>query len=710
MQQGPQQAINVGLMHAAPLRVVLEDEKREAQETQAQPLVSGLQGHIRKCWTDARTAKQQLVEPRMIQNMRARRGEYDPDKLAQIREHGGAETFAGMTSVKCRAAGSWLRDILMTTSADRPWVLKPMSVPELSPDINDKIVAAAAQQIAKAMNNGLPLDPADEILLVEALRDQTMEKLKQEARVKADRMADKMESQLIIGGFLDAMDAFIDDITTFPSAILKGPIVRKKKQLKWVPDPKNPGKYTADVGDVLALEWERVSPFDVYPSPAAESIDDGYLIQKHRMSREELTQLIGVDGYDDASIYSVLDDYGRDGLREWLTNDIAIFDAEGKSTTQIATNTDGLIDALEFWGSVQGKRLIEWGMTKEDIPDPTKEYHINAWLIGQYVIKAVLNYDPLHRKPYYKASYEDVPGNFWGNSVCDLVRDPQLVVNAAVRAIVNNMGIASGPQVTVNLDRIAPGEDITQLTPWRIWQTTNDPAAPGQGSKPIEFFQPDSRIQELMAVFQQFSQMADEYSGLPKYLAGDSAGGAGRTASGLSMLMGNAGKSIKQVVANIDIGIMTPLLERLYDHNMMYSDDPDLKGDIHIQAKGAEALVTKDAAQLRRTEFLQATANPIDMGIVGVTGRAAVLREIAKGLDMDPDDVVPAVEVLKAKQLAAQQPPPPPPGAPPQPGGPSGMPPTPAKPSHPAPIKMGSGQTLANGQPTTDNFAPPAQP
>ena len=701
------QAINVGLMHAAPLSVVLEDEKREAQETQAQPLVTGLQGHIRKCWTDARTAKQQSVEPRMLQNLRARRGEYDPDKLAQIREHGGAETFAGLTSVKCRAAGSWLRDILMTTASDRPWVLKPMPVPELSPEINDQIVNEAAQQIAKAMELGNTLSKSDGLVIVESLRDQTIEKLKQEARIRADRMADKMETQLVEGGWLNAMDAFIDDITTFPCGILKGPIVRKKKELKWVPDPEAPGKYKPDVSEVLKLEWERVSPFDIYPSPAAETVDDGYLIQKHRLSREELTQLIGVEGFDDASIHSVLDDYGRNGLREWLSNDMAIFDAEGKSTTQVATNTDGLIDALEFWGSVQGKRLVEWGMSKEEIPDQTKEYHINAWLIGQYVIKAVLNYDPLCRKPYYKASYEDVPGNFWGNSVCDLVRDPQLVVNATVRAIVNNMGIASGPQVSVNLSRLAPGEDITQLTPWRIWQVTDDPAGLSNGQPPINFFQPDSRIQELMQVFNQFSQMADEYSGLPKYVTGQSAGGAGRTASGLSMLMGNAGKAIKQVVANIDIGVMTPLLLRLYDHNMMYSDDPNLKGDVHIQARGAEALITKDAAQLRRTEFLQSTANPIDMQIVGVTGRAAVLRETAKTLDMDPDLVVPPLDVLKARQIAAQQPPPPPPGA--APGGPQGAPP-PQVNNQPAGPTLGSGQTLANGQPTTDNFAPPAKP
>jgi hypothetical protein len=45
--------------------------------------------------------------------------------------------------------------------------------------------------------------------------------------------------------------------------------------------------------------------------------------------------------------------------------------------------------------------LLDWGMDKKQVPDPTQEYHVEAWLIGPYVIKAVLNYDPLCRKPYY---------------------------------------------------------------------------------------------------------------------------------------------------------------------------------------------------------------------------------------------------------------------------------------------------------------------
>ena len=689
----PNGVVEAGIVRAAPLSVVMEEERRAAQELQAQPLVTGIAAYIRQCWSQAREAKQMTVEPRMLQNMRARRGEYDPEKLAQIREMGGSEIYANLTSVKCRAAASWLRDVLAATGTERPWTLRPTPIPDLPPDINEKIVAAVAAPVAQATAMGQEVSDDQILELMELVREQALNNLSEEARKRADRMANKMEDQLVEGGFLKALDSFIEDIVTFPTAFLKGPIVRKRKMLKWV---QGPNGYVAQAEDTLKLEWERVSPFNVYPSPASVEIADGYLIEKHKMSREDLNALVGVEGYDDASIRMVLDDYGRGGLTEWLTNEVAIASAEGKATTQIAQNVDGLIDSLQFWGPVRGQDLRDWGLSEEEIPDPTVDYQIEAWLIGNYVIKAVVNDDPMGRKPYYKASYEEVPGSFWGNSVADLIRDPQQVANAATRSLVNNMGIASGPQVTVNVDRLAPGEDITTLTPWRIWQVTNDIS--GGSNAPVGFYQPDSRIQELMAVFEKFTQMADEYSGIPRYMAGDSAGGAGRTASGLSMLMGNAGKSIKQVIANIDIGVLDPMIERLYDHNMLYSDDPELKGDVQIVARGAASLINKETAALRRNEFLQATANPIDMQIVGVEGRANILREVAKNLDMNVDKVVPpsnilqqklaAMQMMQAQQQQQQQQ---------QAAGGEQR------------AQLGSGQALADGTPTTDNFSPPRQ-
>jgi hypothetical protein len=55
-------------------------------------------------------------------------------------------------------------------------------------------------------------------------------------------------------------------------------------------------------------------------------------------------------------------------------------------------------------------------------------------------------------------------------------------------------------------------------------------------------------------------------------------------------------------------------------------------------------------------EFLQATANPIDANIVGPKGRAAILREVAKGLAMPVDDIVPTdEEIVVQAEMQRQQ-------------------------------------------------------
>jgi hypothetical protein len=217
------------------------------------------------------------------------------------------------------------------------------------------------------------------------------------------------------------------------------------------------------------------------------------------------------------------------------------------------------------------------------------------------------------------------------------------------------MSIASGPQVVYNIDRLPQGENITQMYPWKVWQVTSDPMA--GGSAPMQFFQPSSLSQELMAVYEKFSVLADEYTGIPRYMTGDSAaGGAGRTASGMSMLMSNAGKAIKQVIASIDENVIRLAIERLYFYNMRYGDDPDLKGDVNIVARGAVSLLVKEQAQMRQTQFLQvALSNPMTAQIVGVEGIAELLRQSAKTLDLNPDNIVPPIEIIKARMAQAQQ-------------------------------------------------------
>lgn len=688
-----------GMVTIKSLKALQDEQRMKAQEQNAQPVVQALAGFIRKTWMSSMLAKQQTSEIKMLKSVRARRGEYDPDKLAQLREQGSSTIYMMLTSNKCRAASSWLRDTLVTAADEKPWTIKPGAIPDLPPNQVEAIMAQAQQEVMQLYAAGTP--PTDQQVRERLLemKDMAMSHLKDMATRTAERMEVKMTDQLQEGNWNQAFSDFLDDITTFPSAFIKGPVVRRRPKMQWVPSAD--GQYELDVKDELCLEWERVDPFNIYPAADASTVDDGALIERHKLHRADLQALIGVEGYSDGAIRMVLEEYGKGGLRDWIYVDMNKAAAEGKSTMGVQQNPSQLIDALQYWGNVQGQLLRDWGMSEEEIPDPLMDYAIEAWVIGTWVIKAVLNPDPLGRKPYYKASYEEVPGAYWGNSVADLCRDVQDICNAAARALVNNMSIASGPQVVYNIDRLPQGENITQMYPWKVWQVTSDPMA--GTAPPMQFFQPSSLSSELMAVYEKFSTLADEYTGIPRYMTGETApGGAGRTATGMSMMMSNAGKAIKQVIANVDESVIRQAIERLYFYNMRYGDDPDLKGDVNIVARGATSLLIKEQAQMRQNQFLQiALSNPLTAQIVGVEGIAELLRQSAKTLDLNPDNIVPPVEIIKARmaqqaqqaqvaqqqQLQLEQQ-----NGQAQAGG--------------TPPNAQPGATLANGAPVSNNFAP----
>jgi hypothetical protein len=631
-----------------------EAARERAQEANNKPVIVGLVAHVRECWSSAFNAKRTSgVEERMLKSLRQRRSEYDPDVLSEIKKGGGSEIYMALSSNKCRAAASWLKDVMLGTRNEKPWTVNPTPLPDLPPIIQQSVLQFA-QMEAQAFQQatGQQPNPQDMDRIAEYVKDRVVANAKKRAAEACSRMELKMEDQLVEGGFLKAMTEFIEDIVTFPSAFIEGPVVRNKKQLKW--NPAQTGGFSLAVNDALTLEWERIDPFMVYPMPHCSDIEDGGLFVRRRMTRGQLNELIGVEGYNDDAIKTVLDEHGKGGLHDWLVIDTQKASAEGKSPAMLMANPEATLDALQYRGSVQGKMLVEWGMDEASVPDQTKEYPCEIWLIGNWAIKAQINSDPLGRKNIYKASYEEVPGAFWGNSVNDLCRDAQTQCNTAARAIANNMGLGAGAQVVYNVDRLPTGEDLTQMYPGKVWQTTSDPY--GSTAKPVDFFAVPMISGELMQIYQFFSGIADEHTGIPRYMAGDAAGsGALRTSSGMSMLMGNASKGIKQVVSNIDVGVITPMIDRLHFYNLMYGDDPELKnGDVKIVARGAASLVTKETQMQRGNEFMQLILNNQQVAnIVGEEALIDLIRENAKVIGME--DKLPPSEVIRARIYQQQQ-------------------------------------------------------
>lgn len=646
-------------------------EEAEAEKTAGEAKQFGIQpeafrtelaAHIREAWFSAKREKTKYAT-QMIENLRQKHGEYSPNKLADIKLL-GSDVFMMITDTKCRSAVAWIKDIIFQPGAI-PWDIEPTPVPKLTPELEQMaiqtFVMEAQQfyaQMAMSAQAGM-IDPMQFQSIVQQSIPEFERRFKrlivEVAREKAQNMKLKIQDQLIEGNYYEALSDVVWNIVVLKAGFLKGAVYRKKKVRKLVVDPRT-RKAKPLLADEVIPEWESRSPFDIFPGPGAITVNDSYLIDRLSFSRTDLQNMIGLEGFDEVAIREILREYQDGGLREWSWGEQERLEAEGRESSQYYDWDK--IDCLEFWGPVPGKMLLEWGMKEKDVPDPDFDYQICAWLIDRWILKCILNPNPLGRRPFYKASYVEEPGTFWGMGLPETISDAQAVCNAVARAIVNNVGIASGPQVELNIDRLAPGENQDQMWPWRVWKVTREMMSSG---KAIDFYQPSLHGSELVQIYNTFSKIADEHSGIPSYAHGDpQVGGAGNTASGLSMLMGSSARGIKSVLMTVDRHIMEPSIEDQYYDNYELDDALEYIGDVKICAKGSSALLAKEQKALRLTEFAKATANNIDIQIIGAEGRRYILRETAKSLDLEVEKAVPDQDMI--------QPIPPPPAAAPQPG------------------------------------------
>ena len=625
------------------------DAERVAQEDSANATASptGLAGLIRTEYEMMRRHRNDMMAGwniRLLNSLRVFNGKYSPEQLAEIKKFGGSEVYARLTAVKCRGASSLLRDVYL--GSDRPWSLDASEDPTVPDQVLGAINQLVMMEAQSAQQAGQQIDPMHIHDRMTSLIEAARVAARKNAIQQADTAEDKIDEMLRKGGFYGALAEFIVDLPMFPYACLKGPTVRIVPTVTWVGN-------TAQSSETPRLFWYRVSPFDVYWTPGVSGIEDASIIERQRLTRSDLNDLLDLPGYNAQEIREALDEYGRGGLSDdWDTTDAER--AINESRENPLMNRSGLIACLEFHGNVQGRQLLDEGFDPALIPDPLRDYFIQAWLVGRHIIKVQLCPSPRKRHPYYVTSFEKVPGTPVGNGLPDILEDMQNVANATLRALVNNVSIASGPQVVINDDLLADDEDGEDLYPWKRWHVQSDPFG-SNTQKPVDFFQPTSNAQELFGVYSQFTNIADELSAIPRYLTGSQAGAVGRTASGLAMLMGNASKILQTVAANIDRDVMEPLLTNLFDLLMLTDTSGLLTGEETVTVKGVNVAMQKETQRQRQLEFLQTTANPLDMQIIGPKGRAAVLRAVSQTIGLPGEEIVPSDDELQAQQQQAQQ-------------------------------------------------------
>lgn len=655
--QGVANGFGVSVMSLAQIEQAARDAERAANPEQQRTL-DGLSAHINKLWGDAKMARSN-IELDILRDMRQREEEYEPDVKAKLATMGGSDLYDNITDKICAGGEAWLKDLLLFQPSERPYDVTPTELPTLPADAMVEVAKAAHDDAAAwiASQGGL-VDPAQIDAYAKAMRTALLKVIKDEAKERARKMMAKINDIIDESRFNSALSTFLTDFTTHRAGAMELTIQKVKE-----PDFRQVDGITiAETRETEKPIVEWFSLFDLYPSNDATSTQNGYLFRRFWPSRTDIQGMKGMDkdsGYNDAAIDEALKYWKPGAGSNTAQTDGERARLEGKQNT---LNPHGdSTEALKFWGRVQGKLINEWRRSgsmdeQEGVADPSSEfkddyeYEVMGIVIGGKCIKAKLNPDPMGRRWVYVSSWRKTPGAFFGKGIARLVRKCQIMCNTLCRAIANNVGFAGLPIMGVDVSKLPEGMSVSKLYPGQVIQFAN---RDGQTGKILEFWQAQLLAGPLDALLQQEYRRAEDAAGVPPYQYGsEQAAGAGRTASGLSMLMQSSSRGIKMAIGNIDEDVIKPMIRDIWVYVMLFDPDEDCKGDVNVVARGALGNFVKEQVTLRRLDLMNATNNPMDAQIKGVLGRAKELREAYKSVNVDPDGIIPEDDDIKAKIAA----------------------------------------------------------
>ena len=436
------------------------------------------------------------------------------------------------------------------------------------------------------------------------------------AMVAAKKMQKKIHDQLEESNANKQLRLAAFELALFGTGIMKGPLAVNKEYPNW----NDEGEYDPVVKTVPATNY--VSVWNFYPDPDAANMDEAeYCLERHKMSRSQMRSLKKRPFFRSNAIDNAID-LGESYEKKWWEQEMED-DAQQSSAERY--------DVQEFWGFVDVDVLKDYDI---DIPTELKtheEVNVNIWVCNGQVLRLVMNPFKPAVIPYYAVPYEINPYSFFGVGIAENMDDTQTLMNGFMRMAVDNAVLSGNLLIEVDETNLVPGQDMS-VYPGKVFRRQG--GAPGQGIFGTKF---PNVAQENMQLFDKARVLADESTGFPSFAHGQTGvSGVGRTASGISMLMGAANGSIRTVVKNVDDYLLGPLGKAFFSFNMQFDYDTEIKGDLEIRANGTESLMANEVRSQRLMQFLGVVQNPI---LAPFAKMDFIIREIAKSMDLDPDKV-----------------------------------------------------------------------
>lgn len=555
----------------------------------------------------------------------------------------GVDATVNMTALKTGIANAYLNDALTSGTTQLPWMILPTPRPDISPESKDEILATLKQGLfSGAFATGQSM--VDVIRTAKAAMKRREE---EKAKKAADEMMLLIEDQCSEGGFSRALTDFLQYFTVYPYAVFTGPYIVRAPRLIW---GKNKPRLNTDVYPV----FRAVSPFDFAYSPDSPDTQRGTCVFTRTLwTRKELLDCAKLPSYIKQNVLDVLEqsDINPDFDLNWLSRSP---DDPARDLSLWSSNV-APIEVLTHYGLMSGRELSKYGFNNlEDL----EFYNCEIAMAGYRVIRVQVMSDPkMNTRPVYTASFYRTGGDrIAGDGIAQRIRDVERAYHACLGYLMRNAANASAPLCEADYKRISEyltENDLGNVVPGMMYMVNSDVTNSNQPA--LRFFNVPSNIPAYAQLMEMFMQLADRITNIPASLHGEAVGsGAMRTFRGMNLLQGNATKALRASVDNIANGVFDHLGHLLYNINMLYAEDPAVKGDSHIVTRGAEGLLQKEMEKQSAMEILQLVGS-VGAQLGGMVNIAPVvgwsIKKLVGSMGV-PDDIIDQMGQLSVPAMA----------------------------------------------------------
>lgn len=567
----------------------------ERQQDAGRKIIGRLEAEVSR-----RESARQLLEERWLNDIRAYHGKWAPDQQERAVKAQRSKVSLAATRPRTDLVAARLFDLLHPVD-DRNWDIEATPVPELDAAAEEAAhaVADARLKLQRAGNEQEQQQASLHLAEVQA-EEERVAAMSDAARRRIDAMRREMADQLAECRYERQCRRVTEDAALYGIGWLRGPLAHTKLRERWVEDTES-GEMILDQRSDPKPIFRRVSPWHCFPDPDHDDVWDGEgVFERHLLNRKALRRLAKLPGFNREAISRLLESKPSQGWPQSLHLLRAITgDHHQLGEHWLAWEYEGPLDGQDViaLARLAGNGPLAAETTDQIEVDTLLEVHVVVWWSGAEILK--IETHPYDSGICTYSSYRLVPEPMgpYALGVPALIRDPQAMLSATARAIMDNSAYAAGPQVVINKEAVEPLDGNWSPSPWKVWLEKGGvipPAGSGAPPPPIRFVQPDANLAQLLPIAEFSLRLIDIISGIHTEQMGEPGVTPQQTATGTALLISSANVVYRRWVRNYDDDLTIPSLKRLYHWNMQFNRKPGIRGDYDIVARGASVLMVRE--------------------------------------------------------------------------------------------------------------------